>query len=104
MEKFLKVMKKIFKVWLGIIAAGTVFVIVSKILPLIGIVTAGWIIELLNLELNPRFAENLESFGNIFLLVLSVYAAVKSYKLINGSPKQDLKEDDDLKEDSKWGR
>ena len=76
-------MKRLFKALAGFIGAVIVFAALSQILILIGPIIAGLLIGALDLQSNPQLAKTMESAGNIFVLVVSIYAGIKTYKIIN---------------------
>ncbi len=80
-------MKRFFKAIAGFIGAFFIFAILSQFLILIGPIIAGLIIGALDLQPNPQLAKTMESAGNIFVLVVSIYAGIKTYKIINGKNK-----------------
>lgn len=80
-------MKRFFKAIAGFIGAFFIFAILSQFLILIGPIIAGLIIGALDLQPNPQLAKTMESAGNIFVLVASIYAGIKTYKIINGKIK-----------------
>ena len=83
---------KIVRVVLGLLAAFFVFWIIGVTLRFIGPIMAGWVIGILKLAPNRLHALTLESIGNIFSFIVSLYAAFKTYKKIADRKPQDSNE------------
>jgi len=76
--------KKIGGVILGIL----VFAIVGQVLIFLGPAIGGWIVIALERTTpNSRLANNLEAFGYIFVLIVSIYLGIKTYKKVAGKTK-----------------
>ena len=80
----MKAKRKPLRVIWGIILGFSVFVIVSQVLRLLGPFVGGLVTIAFDLTPDPRTADNLESVGNIFVLIVSFYLGIKSYKKIAG--------------------
>ncbi|MDO8706474.1 MAG: hypothetical protein Q7J84_16160 [Sulfuricaulis sp.] len=55
---------------------------IGKVLIFLGPFIGGVIVTVFDLSPNPRLARNMESAGNIFVLIFSIYIGVKVYKNI----------------------
>lgn len=69
----------------GVILGFLVLAIVSQVLRFLGPPIAGWCVAALDLSPNPQLARLLESFGNIMVLIVSVYLGIKTYKKVAGN-------------------
>ena len=77
-----------------------IFTLVSQLLIFIGPILFGLIIGAFKIQSNPRIAADLEAAGNIFVFVVSTYAAVKTYKSINNKNNDTSNSNDPS--DDKW--
>ena len=78
-------MKKALRTVFGFIVALISFAVISQILIAISPVAkgiVGIVVGLVNAAPDPQSAKTLQAFGNIFVVIVSLYPSVKIYKKI----------------------
>lgn len=75
-------MNKMLRSIVGIIVALLGMGAIGQVLIFLGPFIGGVIVTVFDLSPNPRLATNMESAGNIFVLIFSIYIGVKVYKKI----------------------
>jgi hypothetical protein len=77
-KRRLEMITKVYGFIVAFLACGMTGLLLRFIGPVIG----GGVVILFNLSPSPSLAQNLESAGNIFGLIVSIYVGVKVYKKI----------------------
>jgi len=78
---------RVLKTIAGIFSAFLAAALISQLLILVGPFVGGVIVMVLNLSPNPQLAKTMESAGNIFVLIVSIYIGIKIYRKIIGKQK-----------------